>query len=169
MSISVNFYNSIKQFGNNYINDIERTYKHKVTYSIVEKELFGKNSTDSITHDLDKLILFIFGLPRKFISSIHRRYSEHHIESNKSLNLKSIVCDNISSSPYFKKDKQYSLREYFKNSNLNKIEGLKELLEKFNYGEDLNFEKIKKTVSQKYTGMKGILKYLSEMIKLLVA
>lgn len=152
----------------NYINNIERTYKHKIIYSLIEKELYGKNSTNSITHDLDKLILFIFGFPRKLTSSIHRRYSEHHIESKRKLNLKSIVCDNISSSPYFKKDKHYSLREYFLNSKLKEIPELQELMEKFNYGEDLNFEEIKNK-TDKYSGFKGVLSYIWKLFKLLIA
>ena len=153
---------------NNYTNNIERTYKHKIIYSLIEKELYGKNSTDSITHDLDKLILFIFGFPKTFITRIHRKHSEHHIESNKKLNLKSIVCDNISSSPYFKEDKHYSLREYFLNSKLKEIPELQELMEKFNYGEDLNFEKIKNDTN-KYNNFSGVLKYIRMIFKLLIS
>ena len=97
MGVKLNLYDSF----NTYTSNIQRTYKHKVTYALIEKELFGKNTKDSITHDLDKLILFILGFPRKFISSIHRKHSEHHLESNKPLNLRSIVCDNIALSPYF--------------------------------------------------------------------
>lgn len=162
-----NVINTIKQYGNNYINNIQRTYQHKVTYTLVEKQLYGKNSMDCITHDLDKLILFVLGFPRKFITYIHRRYSEHHIESNKKLNLKSILCDNISSSPYFKSDKQYTLREYFKTSNLNKIHGLKELMEKFNYGENLDFINIQNTVNEKYKGFSGFIRYIKYMLKLI--
>jgi len=167
MGITINFYNTLRQRGNNYIGNIQRVYEHKVTYSLVERELYKKNSINSVTHDLDKLILFILGFPRKFITKFHRKHSEHHVESHKPLNLKSMLCDNIASSPYFKTDKKQPLREYFNNSELNKICGLKELMEKFNYGEHLDFVKIKNNVNNNYRGFSGFLHYIYDMIQLL--
>ena len=53
----------------NYRKNLEHTYEHKKVFAIVEKELFGKNSIDSITHDLDKLIMYAMGFPKSIVSS----------------------------------------------------------------------------------------------------
>ena len=97
-----------------------------------------------MTHDLDKLILYTLGFPKSFVSKFHRQISVHHTESGKGMNLRSMLCDNIASSPEFKPEKKKSLREYFNTSEeLQKVAGFRELLEKYNYGENLDFDAIK--------------------------
>ena len=144
-------------YARNYIRNIEHTYDHKIVFAMVEKELFGRNSIDSITHDLDKLILYTLGFPKSFVSDWHRKHSVHHTESGKRPNLRSMICDNIASSPEFKPEKKKSLRDHFNTCpDLQSVNGFKEILEKFNFGEDLNFDKIKAEKSRKYTGFHGI-------------
>ena len=134
----------VQTFVKNYKKNIEHTYDHKIVFAIVEKELFGRNSIDSVTHDLDKLVLYTLGFPKSFVSKFHRKISVHHVESGKKNNLRSMLCDNIASSPEFKPEKKKSLREYFKSSKeLQNVSGFKDLLEKYNYGENLDFDAIK--------------------------
>ncbi len=136
--------NSVSNYIKNYKKNLKHTLDHKIVFAIIERELFGKNSIDSLTHDLDKLLLYILGVPKKQVSKFHRSISEHHIESGKKNNLRSMLCDNIASSPEFKPEKKQSLRSYFASSSeLQNIEGFKDILEKYNYGENLDFNAIK--------------------------
>ena len=138
------FIQKAKEYFKSYKENISHTYQHKLIFAKIEKELYGHNSIDSITHDLDKLVLYILGLPHSLVSACHKKISEHHIESGKKLNLRSLIVDNIASSPQFKPEKTKSLREHFYSSKeLQSVIGLKETLEAFNYGEKLDFDKIK--------------------------
>lgn len=136
--------NALIDYVEGYCKNIKHTTEHKNIYSLVEKELYGKTSINSITHDLDKLILYTLGFPKSVVSNFHRKHSSHHIESGKKLNVKSMVCDLVASSPEFKPEKKSSVRDYYNSSSeLQKIPLLKEYLEKYNYGENLDFNKIK--------------------------
>ena len=144
LSLIDNTYKHIKNYVKNYKANITHTYQHKLVFAKVEKELFGQNSLDSLTHDLDKLILYILGFPHDFVSGLHKKISEHHIENHRNKNLRSMLCDNIASSPKFKPEKKYNLRDFYqKSSELQSVKGFGKLLEKYNYGENLNFDKIK--------------------------
>ena len=124
---------------------------------MIEKELFGKNSIDSLTHDADKLIFYTLGFPKSFVTKWHRAHSVHHTESGKKANLRSMICDNIASSPEFKPEKKKSLREHYNSSKeLQSVQGFGELLENFNYGENLNFAEISAKKNVKYSGFVGI-------------
>ena len=150
------FLGMVKNYANNYVKNIKHTYEHKVVYSLVEKELFGKNSINSLTHDADKMIMYCLGFPKSFVSKFHRKHSAHHPSSGKKMNLKSMLCDNIASSPEFKPEKKKNLREHFNSSEeLKNVRGLKEILEKYNYGENLDFKKIIFEKTSKYYGIKG--------------
>lgn len=135
---------NIKTYFKNYKKNIKHTCDHKITFALIEKELFGHNSIDSVTHDLDKLVLYTLGAPHSFVSKVHRQISVHHTESGKANNLRSMLCDNIASSPFFKPEKKKTVRDYYNSSQeLQNVTGFGELLEKYNYGENLNFESIK--------------------------
>ena len=150
--------NKIKNYAHNYVKNIKHTYEHKIIFSLIEKELLGYNTIDSLTHDADKMILYILGFPKSFVSDFHRKHSAHHPESGKKMNLRSMLCDNIASSPEFKPEKKYSLREHYKNSKLlQSVDGFKNILEKYNYGENINFNKIKSIKDANYTGVKGVI------------
>lgn len=143
----------IKNYSKNYVKNVKHTYEHKVVFALVERELFGKNTIDSITHDADKMILYLLGFPKSFVSDFHRKHSEHHPESGKKMNLRSMLCDNIASSPEFKPEKKRSLREHFNTcEQLQSVDGLKDVLERYHYGEDLNFKKINADKNANYTG-----------------
>lgn len=136
--------NRVFKFFKNYKNNLKHTYDHKIVYALIEKELYGKNSINAITHDADKLIMYALGFPRSIVSKVHRKISTHHPESGKELNLKSMLCDNIASSPEFKPEKKQSLKEFYNSSDeLKNIPEFGKLLKKYNFGEDIDFEKIK--------------------------
>jgi len=140
LNVYTKFFDKVK----NYFHNIKHTIDHKIVFALIEKELFGKISKDSLTHDLDKLVMYIMGFSHSFVSKFHRKISEHHTESGKKSNLKSMLCDNIASSPEFKPEKKKTLREYYNSSpELQSILGFKEILEKYNYGEDIDFNLIK--------------------------
>ena len=159
----------IKNYAKNYVKNVKHTYDHKIVFALVEKELFGKNSIDSITHDLDKMILYLLGFPKSFVSDFHRKHSVHHPESRKKPNLRSMLCDNIASSPEFKPEKKLSLREHYKQSKqLKKVIGLKGILEKYNYGENLDFNKIKTAKNNKFKGVKGFARGMVKSLACLI-
>ena len=159
-----------RRYMEQYKYNIRHTYDHKVYFSIVEKELFGKNSIDSITHDLDKLILYSLGFPKSFVSKFHREHSRHHCESGKRLNLNSMTVDNIISSPEYKPEKKLSLREYYSASEeLQSVKGFGDILEKYNYGENIDFRKIKQEKSKKCHNALGFVTDLVKAVPLVIA
>ena len=149
--------NAVVKYCKDYKKNIQHTYDHKVVFALIEKELYGRNSIDSLTHDADKLIMYLLGFPKSVVSKVHRRISVHHPESGKQLNLRSMLCDNIASSPQFKPEKKYSLREYYKISKeLQEIPGFGELLHKYNFGDNIDFTRIKAMKRCKYNGFVGV-------------
>lgn len=170
ISKNINFSkNKISQFFKNYKKNIKHTYDHKIIYTLIERELYGKNSINCITHDADKLIMYLFGFPRSIVSKIHRKISTHHCESGRQLNLKSMLCDNIASSPKFKPEKKHNLKEYYQMSNeLKNIPEFEKLLKKYNYGEDIDFEKIITMKTINLGKYKLITRKLYELLMLLI-
>ncbi len=156
---------TVKNYAKNYIKNIKHTYDHKIVYALIEKELFGKISINSITHDLDKMIMYCLGFPKSFVTDFHRKHSTHHPESGKTMNLQSMICDNIASSPEFKPEKRLSLRNHFNTcKTLQEVKGFKEILEKYNYGENLNFAKINAEKRAKYKGLHGAVNVISRTL-----
>lgn len=161
---------SVIDYGKSYKKNIVHTYDHKVVFALIEKELYGKRSIDSYTHDADKMLLYLLGFPKSFVSKFHREHSVHHVESGKKPNLRSMLCDNIASSPEFKPEKKNSLRKYYSISKeLQSVKGFGEILEKYNYGENIDFAKIKRIKAEKFEGMKGIARVLAKSLLLLFA
>lgn len=155
---SETLWQKLGNYAKNYVKNIKHTYEHKVVFALVEKELFGGNTIDSITHDADKMIMYLLGFPKSFVSNFHRKHSVHHTQSGKKLNLRSMLCDNIASSPEFKPEKKYSLREHFNTSpELQNVDGFKAILERYNYGEDLDFDRINREKISRYSGLKGLM------------
>ena len=75
------------------------------------------------------------------------------------MNLRSIICDNIASSPEFKPEKTKSLREHYNTcAALKSVKGLGEMLEKCHYGEEIDFNKITEEKNSNFHGTKGVLK-----------
>ncbi len=147
----------VRTYVRNYKKNVKHTYEHKLVYALVEKELYGHNTFDAVTHDADKMIMYLLGFPKSFVSKFHRKHSEHHMESGKRMNLTSMLVDNIASSPEFKPEKKYSLREYYQRSEeLQGLRGFKRLLDRYNFGENIDFQKIKALKDSRYKGMKGL-------------
>ena len=145
-------------------------YGKSVVFALIEKELYGKRSIDSYTHDADKMILYLLGFPKSFVSKFHREHSVHHVESGKKPNLRSMLCDNIASSPEFKPEKKNSLRKYYSISKeLQSVKGFGEMLEKYNFGEDIDFAKIKRIKAAKFEGLKGLARVAVKSLVLLFA
>ena len=164
-----------------YQKDLEHTRDHKIVFAIIEKQLFGKNTTDAITHDIDKMILRGIGCKKGFVSRFHRLISSHHplpeeqntpfirfirkILGTSKINKRTMLIDNIASSPEFKPEKKLSLRDYFaKSKELQSIEGFEEYLERYNFGEDLDFNKIKAEQKEHSTIVHAISRVLSIII-----
>ena len=164
---------AVVQYYKNYKKNIQHTYDHKIVFALIEKELYGRNSIDSITHDADKLIMYLLGFPKSVVSKVHRKISVHHPESGKQLNLRSMLCDNIASSPQFKPEKKYSLREYYQISKeLQEVPGFGEFVKKYNFGDNLDFKRIKAMKRYKFDGVSGFgvvaYKTLSMMLTALI-
>ena len=164
---------AVVEYCRNYKKNVQHTYNHKIVFALIEKELYGKNSIDSITHDADKLIMYLLGFPKSVVSKVHRSISVHHPESGKQLNLRSMLCDNIASSPQFKPEKKYSLREYYQISKeLQEVPGFGEFVKKYNFGDNLDFKRIKAMKRYKFDGVSGFgvvaYKTLSMMLAALI-
>lgn len=62
------------------------TWRHKVAFLKVERELLGHNTSRGYAHDLDKLLLlypaaFITGHDKKWVQKTHRAHNRHHMEN----------------------------------------------------------------------------------------
>jgi len=72
---------------------ISYTWKHKIAFLKVEKQLLGKNTLPGYLHDIDKILLYLLPLNKKNIRNIHRRWSRHHVESKGKKNYLEMVID----------------------------------------------------------------------------
>ncbi len=129
--------NSVNQFGNNlksyflgYPKRIKYTWVHKKAYLKVEKELTGKNTLRGYLHDLDKLIMYIIGVPKETAHNIHVATAPHHIQNNHIKYAKGAVID-WESAHYTKPDKPLTAREYYEKF-CPKMSEIEEYLNKFN-------------------------------------
>lgn len=62
------------------------TWRHKLAFLKVERELLGSNTFRGYVHDLDKLVYlypaaFIIGRDKKWAHNKHRQHRRHHTES----------------------------------------------------------------------------------------
>lgn len=160
---------SVSDYKKAYVKNLKHTYDHKIIYALIEKELTGHVGIDSLTHDADKFVMYLCGMPKSFVSKFHRQHSSHHPESGKVMNLTSMVCDNIASSPQFKPEKKLSLRDHYaKSKELQAVKGLGEILEKYHYGDDINFGKILTLKNSKYKGVKALPTVVQKVLKVLL-
>lgn len=56
---------------------IKYTFRHKLAFLKIEKQLLGKNTLRGYLHDVDKLIMYCF-LPPEKAHDIHVKHSRHH-------------------------------------------------------------------------------------------
>lgn len=81
------------------------TFRHKIAFLKVEKQLLGRNTLDGWLHDVDKLFLYFLPIPKKWIQKIHRSLSTHHVETlRRYTNWEQVVID-WECSRYTKPDK----------------------------------------------------------------
>ena len=69
------------------------TWKHKIAFLKVEKQLLSKNTLSGYLHDVDKILLYLLPLNKKIIRNIHRRWSKHHVESKRKKNYLEMIID----------------------------------------------------------------------------
>ena len=61
----------IRNYWNQYTYNIKRTHRHKVAYAVDEYKQFGYNTVDCITHDTDKMVMYLLGVPHDIVVKIH--------------------------------------------------------------------------------------------------
>ncbi len=106
------FLTDLKQYIKNYPQRIKYTCEHKKAFLQVEKELCGKNSINGYFHDLDKLIMYVAGLPQKLTNKLHLYTSQHHIRNGKVKNPIMAVID-WECAHLTKPDKPLRAREFY--------------------------------------------------------
>jgi hypothetical protein len=74
----VSFKQKQLSFFERYVERIDYTIKHKKAFLEMERKLTGKNTLSGYLHDLDKLIMYFFAIPRKYVHKIHVSYALHH-------------------------------------------------------------------------------------------
>ena len=87
--------------------------EHRRAYLKVEKELLGRNTIHGYLHDLNKIFLYILGLPTKMAHYIHYKLSPHHVKNNDVRNPIAAVID-WECAKYTKPDKALPAYDYYK-------------------------------------------------------
>lgn len=122
--------NSIREYFAGYPARISYTWKHKKAYLKTEKQLTGKNTLRGYLHDLDKLIMYVIGVPKEIAHDIHVATAPHHKRNGKVRYPKGAVID-WECSRSTKSDKPWSARDYYERAcpKMPEVEGW---LDKFN-------------------------------------
>ena len=102
----------VKNCITNYPKKINYTWQHKKAFLKTEKELYGKNSFRAYFHDLDKLLMYIIGIPKHIAHNIHVATAPHHIQNGKVKCPKMAVID-WECARFTKKDKPLTAREFY--------------------------------------------------------
>ena len=106
------FSQRLKEYFTGYTKRIDYTWQHKKAFLKVEKDLYGKNTLGGYCHDLDKLIMYILGVPKKLAHDIHVATAPHHIRNGKIKAPEKAVID-WESARYTKPDKPLSARDFY--------------------------------------------------------
>ena len=136
--VSQNSFEKVKEGLKNYITGypkrINYTAKHKKAFLKVEKDFIGKNTLSGYLHDLDKLIMYIIGVPKQIAHNIHVATAPHHFRNGKIKKPLQAVID-WECARYTKPDKPLSAREYYEAFFVKKqgirLPEIEELLDKF--------------------------------------
>lgn len=124
------FWKDLKEYFTGYPKRINYTWQHKKAYLKVEKELTGKNTIRGYLHDLDKLIMYIIGVPKKTAHKIHAATAPHHIKNDKVKYPIGAVID-WECARYSKPDKPLSAR-YFYEKKCPRLPEIEKVLQEFN-------------------------------------
>lgn len=154
----------MKVWWNQYKNNIARTHRHKVAYTVDEYKQLGYNTLDSVTHDADKMFLYLIGCKHDTVVKIHRAISEHHTENKLKKNLKSMFIDIHCSQD--KPDKHTPFRDYFySNKALRDTQGLEEYAKARNFGENVPIKDITQEVDRITSSCRNFIKFTIDTIK----
>jgi hypothetical protein len=121
-------------FFERYVERIDYTIKHKKAFLEMERKLTGKNTLSGYLHDLDKLIMYFFAIPRKYVHNIHVSYALHHEHNGKIKKPVQAIID-WECSRFTKPVKQRTARQYYEDYYLkernHRIPEIEEGFEKF--------------------------------------
>ena len=131
---SISFNGSRESYFTGYLKRIKYTGKHKLAFLKVEKELRGKNTLGGYFHDVDKLLMYIIGIPKKLAHKIHVATAPHHERNGRIKRPLHAIID-WECARFTKPDKPLTAREFYesyfvkkKNMRLPEIEeGFKKL------------------------------------------
>ena len=124
------FIKSLRDYFKGYPKRIKYTWEHKKAYLRVEKELTGKNSLRGYLHDLDKLIMYIIGVPKDTAHNIHVATAPHHIRNGRIRYPKGAVID-WECARFTKPDKPLNARDFYECS-CPELPEVEAVLKKFN-------------------------------------
>lgn len=96
------------------IRRIKDLIRHKRAFWKMEKQLLGKHTIRGITHDLDKLIMFLLPLPTSFVRRFHKQIAKHHNTKTYFDRLEKIV--DYECARYTKRNSKYTAREYIEHT-----------------------------------------------------
>lgn len=113
----------------NYFGRINYTFQHRKAYRKVEKELTGRNSLKGYFHDLNKVVMYVLGLPTKKAHNIHQKLSPHHVKNGKVKDAVSAIID-WECARLTKPDKSLSAFKYYKKTWPDGIPKIEEALKK---------------------------------------
>ena len=114
----------------NYKERLVYTIRHRKAYREVEKKLTGKNSIKGYFHDLNKIFMYLIGMPTETVHNIHQKLSPHHIKNGKVKDPTSAIID-WECARYTKPDKPLPAFETFKILFPQGNSKIEELLKKF--------------------------------------
>jgi hypothetical protein len=60
------------------IRRIKSLVRHKVAFFKWEKQILGKHTLRGLTHDLDKLLMYLTPLPIQYVRDKHKAIARHH-------------------------------------------------------------------------------------------
>lgn len=103
-------------------NKIKYTFKHKLAFLKVEKDLLGRNTFDGYTHDLGKLLMLIFCpfISINKIKKIHDKRAKHHNAKTRMDYIQKVI--DYECAHYTKADKQLSARNWVEKDSINRDE-----------------------------------------------
>jgi len=125
---------NLKNYIKGYPKRIRYTAKHKKAFLKMEKELTGKNTLSGYLHDMDKLIMYIIGVPKQLAHDIHVATASHHVRNGHIKKPIQAVID-WECARCTKPDKPLNARDFYENYYVKKqkirIPEIEEILQKF--------------------------------------
>lgn len=89
---------------------IKSLIEHRKAFRITERRVLGKNTTRAITHDLDKLVLYLFLFPIPWVRKRHKLKARHHQAKTRKDFIEKII--DFECARFTKKNSPLTAREY---------------------------------------------------------